>query len=66
MAAIAIAPSNLGEYNSVHSQTKVSSSVFFACFSFLEVFIAMFEQCKHGDYFAWAGINPGISHPCNC
>ena len=28
MAAIAIAPSNLGEYNSVHSQTKVSSSVF--------------------------------------
>ena len=35
----------------------------FACFSFLEVLFAVFEQCKRGHYFAWAGINPGIKSP---
>ena len=35
----------------------------FACFSFLEVLFAIFEQCKRGHYFAWTGINPGIKSP---
>ena len=35
----------------------------FACFSFLQLLFAIFEQCKRGHYFAWAGINPGIKSP---
>ena len=35
----------------------------FACFSFLEVFFAIFEQCKCGHYLRGRGINPGIKSP---
>ena len=27
--------------------------------------MAIFEQCKLGLHFAWAGINPGIKSPVN-
>ena len=41
--------------------TNSIRSLLFFCF--LGIFIAIFEQCKHGHYIAWACNNPCIKLP---